>query len=257
MWDVSAFVGVWPFRQLPDAGNQNALEKRLRECGITRAYVSPLEALFHADPMPVNAVWASRLADSDFFRFVPVLNPSLPLDAEQTLAKLRELPGSLAAIRLHPNYHGYSLDSEAVRLLTRKAGEAGLPVIVQVQMQDVRGMHPLVRVPDTDPATVLALASECPETTIVAAGVRWGAAKALAKGAAETSDRLYLEISHMEYVDPIRQFIDQFGTDRLLPGSHAPLLTPAALKMKLDAARLSPNERESIAIGNARKAGFQ
>lgn len=258
MWDVSAFVGTWPFRHLPNAGNSEALEKDLRRRGVTRAYASPLEALFHLDPMPANHSWASRLADSDFFRFVPVLNPSLPTDAAQTLAAVQRLPGQISAVRLHPNYHGYTLDSDAARTLTRKAGEAGLTVMVQVQMQDLRGMHPLVRVPDTDPASILHLARACPETAVVAAGVRWGPANALAKAAAEEENhRLFLEVSHLEYVDPIRNFLDKFGTDRLLAGSHAPLLTPASLQVKLDAARLTTDERVAITTGNAGKAGFR
>ncbi len=257
MWDVSAFVGTWPFRHLPDAGAPEALERSVRQWGVTQACVSPLEALLHTDPMPVNEYWAARLADSPFFRFVPVLNPSLPVDPEHALDAIRLLPTKTTAVRLHPNYHGYALGSDTVHTLTRKAGEQGLAVIVQVQMQDVRGMHPQVRVADTNPADILPLALACPDTTVIAAGLRWGHANSLAKKAAEAADhRLYLEISHLEYVDPLRQFLDQFGADRLLAGSHAPLLTPAALRMKLDAARLTADEREAITAGNARKAGF-
>jgi predicted TIM-barrel fold metal-dependent hydrolase len=258
MWDVSAFVGAWPFRHLPDTDSPTALEKRLRQWGVTQAYVSPLEALLDADPMPMNRLWASRLAESSFFRLVPVLNPSLPTDAERVLSEIRILPGDISAVRLHPNYHSYSLGEDAVRVLTQKAGEQGVIVIVQVQMQDIRGMHPLLRVTDTDPGSILALARACPDTTVVAAGLRWGPANNLARNAAEEADhRLYIEISHLECVDPLRRFIDQFGTDRLLSGSHAPLLTPAALRMKLDAARLSADEREAVTTGNARKVGFR
>lgn len=258
MWDVSAFVGAWPFRHLPDATCPEALEKRLRQWGVTRAYVSPLEALLQADPMPSNQYWAGRLAQSDFFRLIPVLNPSLPIAAEGALDTLRSLPGKIAAVRLHPTYHGYTLDSEPVLHLTQAAGEQNLTVVVQLQMQDVRGMSPLLRVADTDPNSVLDLALACPNTSVVAAGVRWGAANALAKNAAESvNHRLYLEISHFEFVDPIRRFIDQHGIERLLAGSHAPLLTPAALRMKLDFARLTPSERKAIATENAQKAGFR
>jgi hypothetical protein len=257
MWDVSAFVGAWPFRHLPDTDSPDALETRLRHWGVTQAHVSPLEALLHTDPMPINRLWASRLTQSSFFRFVPVLNPSLPTDAKRVLTELSMLPSDVSAVRLHPNYHNYALDSDAVLALTRMAGEQGRIVIVQVQMQDVRGMHPLLRVTDMDPGGIVALARACPDTTIVAAGLRWGPANNLARTAAETTDhRLYMEISHLEFVDPLRRFIDQFGTDRLLSGSHAPLLTPAALRMKLDAARLSAGEREALTTGNARKAGF-
>lgn len=258
MWDVSAFIGTWPLRHLPDAASPDTLQARLRQWGVTRAYVSPLEALLQADPMPANGVWSARLSVSDFFRFVPVLNPSLPVPAERALADIKALPGDISALRLYPGYHGYRLDSEAVLALAQQAGRQGLAVIVQVQMQDVRGMHPLLRVPDTDPADILALALACPETTVIAAGVRWGAANALAKKAAETPDhRLYLETSHLEFIDPIRRFVDQFGADRLLAGSHVPILMPAALRMKLDAARLTGDERDAITMSNAGKAGFR
>jgi predicted TIM-barrel fold metal-dependent hydrolase len=258
MWDISAFVGAWPFRFLPDAVDPEVLKNRLHQWGVTRAFVSPFEAMLHADPMPINAFWSSRLAASAFFRFVPVVNPSLPISAECLLEEVRRLPGNPSAIRLHPNYHGYTLDSDTVQNFVRKAGEAGLPVIVQIQMQDLRGMNPLLRVADTEPASVLRLALACPETAIVAAGIRWGHANTLAKSAAETPEhRLYLETSHLEFVDPIRRFIDQFGPERLLSGSHAPLLTPASLQIKQDVARLTKVERSAITLENAQKAGFR
>ncbi|HVK06958.1 MAG TPA: hypothetical protein VM490_26055 [Armatimonadaceae bacterium] len=262
MWDVSAFVGAWPFRRLDDARSPGTLEARLRRWGVTRgAFVSPLDALFAADPMPANAAWAERLAGPAFFRLVPVLNPALPGWERALEEGVPALPGGAAirAVRLLPGYQGCAPDAEAARDLTRRAGAAGLAVIVQAQMQDARGAHPLARVPDADPRAILTLARACPETTVVAAGVRWGAANALAREAAEGGDgtpRLFIETSHLEYVDPIRRFLDEFGAARLLAGSHAPILTPAALRMKLDAARLTPEERDAITDGNLKKAGL-
>src|SRR4051794_19252925 len=105
MWDSSAFIGEWPFRRLADT-TPVSLERRMRREGIERAYVSPLTGLFDTDPQPANAAWGASLHNYPFFRFVPVLNPTLP-GWERSLRACRE-NWSAAGVRLHPNYHGYS-----------------------------------------------------------------------------------------------------------------------------------------------------
>jgi uncharacterized protein len=252
MLDASAFLGEWPFRSLA-ATDPGSLRQLLVAEGFTGACVSPLSGLFHADPEPANARWAERLRDDAFFRFVPVLNPTLP-GAVAVLTTLREREGAVA-VRLYPNYHCYRPTDPCCRELARAAGELELPVVVQLRMQDLRSMHSLAQVPDTDWREGAALARACPGTYVLIAGAKWGEAHSLREEGRDLP-RLYLETSHLEYVDPLRRFLDTWGADRLLIGSHAPLFTPAAARLKVTLARLGPTEREALVQGGATQLGL-
>src|SRR5207245_2680029 len=110
------------------------------------------------------------------------------------------------------------------------------------------------QVPDVEWRQALALARACPETAILIAGIRWTEANALREEAVEMP-RLYLETSHLEYVDPLRRFLDRWGAERLLIGTHAPLFTPSAARLKLQLAQLSEAEREAL-VRNAAELGL-
>jgi predicted TIM-barrel fold metal-dependent hydrolase len=247
MWDACAFVGHWPFRNI-GAENPEVLEQRLRREGFDRAYVSPY-GLFVTDPQTINTVWGSRLMASSFFRFVPVLNPTVS-GWERSLNVCREQLRA-AAVRLHPNYHRYSCDSEQTHELAAAGAELGIPLIIQLRMQDVRTMNPLMQVPDTDWREAVALAHGFPEAPIVIAGANWQESHSIWE-AREGLDCLYLAISHLERVDGLRRFLDRFGVDRLLLGSHAPLFTPTSARLKIETAQLSHSEREALCRVNAK-----
>jgi predicted TIM-barrel fold metal-dependent hydrolase len=249
MWDTSVFLGHWPFRPLPDSTPER-LEACLRKEGITRAFVSPLEALFYGDPQQANRFWGERLRDSAFWQFVPVVNPGLT-GWERALDTCREDLGA-AAIRLHPNYHGYGLDSERVRDLMEAAATHQLPVLIQLRMQDARAMHPLAQVPDLDWHDALALARRCPETTTVLVACTWSEWSQAAKEAADMAN-LYFDISYAESVDGIHRFVDRWGVDRLLFATHAPLFIPASARLKVEQARLTPEQRQALVQGNAER----
>lgn len=245
--DASAFIGEWPFRLLPNT-TLEALENRLCAEGVERALVTPLEGLLHDDPQPVNVRWGERLRGSSFFHFIPLMNPTLPR-VESSLAACRE-DYAAVGLRLVPNYHGYSLADERVDSLARIAGELSLPILLQLRLQDVRSMHPLLRVADVDVQATIALARHHPDTTIVLCGCSWSEFQQVGPFL-EKIPNLYLTLSHVEYVDVLSRLVDHWGTSRFLAGTHAPLFSAASLRLKLDTARLSEADRTAIARENA------
>ena len=85
---------------------------------ITEALVSPFDSVFQVDPMPGNRTMFKTYRLLKTFRPLPVINPrsSAWEDHLEELAKHREVVG----VRLLPAYHGYRLNSVAVRRLVEK-----------------------------------------------------------------------------------------------------------------------------------------
>ena len=119
--DTNVSLFRWPFRRLPlDA--TDALAKKLESLGVTEAWAGSFEAVLHRDVAAVN----QRLADECRRRrlLVPIgsINVELP-DWEKELrarVEIHDMPG----IRLHPNYHRYTLDDPRFLRLLQAATDA-------------------------------------------------------------------------------------------------------------------------------------
>ncbi len=156
--DVNVSLGPWPFRSL-EGEQADRLVDRLRSYGVVQAWAGSFEALLHRDLRGVNArlVQWCRAVGNSFLVPIGAVNPKLP-DWEEDLRQIVEeycLPG----IRLHPDYHQYSLDDpDFVRLLTL-ASRHGLVVQLVLMIEDERTVHPAVKVPMVDPRPLAAVVS--------------------------------------------------------------------------------------------------
>jgi hypothetical protein len=224
---------------------------------ITALFVSPIQAVFEEDPCPYNFRLVSRSgADSNDGRRFPkfyaaiALNPTLRNWRDQLSREV--LRGKAVAIKLHPNYHSYHLTDGAARELLTACGEVGLPVIVQMRMQDTRSHHPLMQVPDVDIAEVLEAAAATPQTQFVIGGIKWGEASGKANDI-NALPNVWLDISQCEVVDVLRRLIRLFGAKKLLFGTHAPFFYVKSAQLKLEEAQLTEEEKELITEKNAKE----
>lgn len=256
MIDVSVFSDNWPFRSLPET-TLVSMGNYLSQHGISCALASSVRGIFHEDPQRVNRLlswWYRKILKkrSMSLDFVPVcvLNPTL-YDWQQNLQVCHE-GYEAGAIKLHPNYHIYHLTDGAARELLTACGEAGLPVIVQMRMQDARSHHPLMQVPDVDINEVLEAAATTPQTQFVIGGIKWGEASGKANDI-NALPNVWLDISQCEIVDVLRRLIRLFGAKKLLFGTHAPFFYVKSALLKLEEARLTEEERELITERNARE----
>lgn len=245
MIDVNAYAGNWVFRPLPSSSLSEICIK-LKDEGIEKALISPIEGIFYDDPQIAN----EQLFDckNGFVSQYPVavLNPRLPNWGKSFDICCKNW--NIKAIKLFPNYHLYNIDN--AKDLLKYAGERNIPVIIQLRVQDVRAQNPLCIVPDVDVAKVINIASELTDTSFVLGGIKWQEAQSMAKQISELPN-VWLDISNAEYIDVLRKLIRIYGAEKLLFGTHAPFFVIKSAILKIQEAKLSDDEFRFITEANA------
>jgi len=249
--DTNTNLFHWPLRRFVQ-DTTPALVQSLRQHGITEAWAGSLDGLLHKDLGAVNAHLAEECRRYGRHFLVPFgsVNPAAP-DWEEELrrcAKVHQMPG----IRLHPNYHGYSLDTPAFARLLRQAAELGLLVQLSLVMEDERMMHPRLRVEPVEPAPLPALLKQTPGLRLILLNalrtLRGPALKELL-----AAGEVFVEFSMLEGVGGLEQLLQQLPAERVLFGSHTPLFYFESAALKLRESALEPQAEQLIRVGNARR----
>ena len=126
--DTNAYLSRWPFRRLAGDETIGDFVARLRKHGVGQAWVGSFDAPLHRDIGGVNARLAADCKQHGAGLLVPfgAVNPKLP-DWQEDLRRCRE-QYRMSGIRLHPDYHGYTLADPAFGELLRLAAQAGMVV---------------------------------------------------------------------------------------------------------------------------------
>jgi predicted TIM-barrel fold metal-dependent hydrolase len=247
--DVNASLSRWPFRRTP-CDELPRLIETYRKHGVQQAWVGSLDGLFHRDIGGVNLRLAEACRQERVVELIPFgsVNPRLP-DWQEDVRRCCEehrMPG----IRLHPNYHGYTLDDPVFAELLDLAVQRQLIVQLVVRMDDIRVQHPLMRIPDVDIKPLAELVKARSNLRLVLlnalASISGTALQALA-----SVDRIWFEIAMKEGVGGVAELLKVVPPERVLFGSHLPLYALESAVLKLREAGLDDTRRRAIEQENA------
>jgi predicted TIM-barrel fold metal-dependent hydrolase len=249
--DTNVYLSRWPFRRLPD-DEPAALVARLKRHGVAQAWAGSFDGIFHKDIGAVNARLAEdcRRHGGNLLTPFGSLNPKLP-DWQEELRRCHEgykMPG----IRLHPNYHGYTLEDPLFAEVLRMATARGLIVQLVVQMEDDRVQHPLMRVPPVQLAPLPKLAEANPKLRLELLN----ALRSVNRQALQPLARVpgvRFEFAMLEGVGGVARLVDEVSAGRVLFGSHAPFYYFESALLKMKEAGLQADVADRITEANARE----
>ncbi len=241
--DVNSYIGVWPFRS-HSVRTTEKLVDCLKTEGIDRAVVSSIEAALVADPDPCNQeVLESCQANKDLIP-LPVLNLRMR-NWPDLLAKYRE-HYQVHAVKIHPSFHYFSLDSSQCDKLCTELSRQGMTLVIDTRVEDERFRHPGFKVtaPDTDAITALARSYD--DLSMVCLNL-------YRKDLASLVDQsnIYVDLAFLEFFKTVENVLGILPSDRILFGSNVPFFVPRAALMKLAWADISEADRNAISSKNA------
>jgi predicted TIM-barrel fold metal-dependent hydrolase len=246
--DTNAYLSRWPFRRLT-GDEPSAFVAHMRKQGITEAWVGSFDGLLHRDVGGVNARLAADCKNTGNGMLIPfgTVNPKSP-DWQEDLRRCRELH-RMPGIRLHPNYHGYSLaDAEFSDVLRRAAG-AGMIVQLAVQMEDERTQHPLMRVPPVNLGPLADIVRTMPSLRLVILNL--GSVQGRKQIAA--AGQVFFDFAMVEHVVGVTDLAAEVSRDRVVFGSHFPLYYVESAAMKVREAGFGKADVKAICVDNARR----
>jgi hypothetical protein len=250
MIDANVYLSRWPFRRLP-GDEPSALAAKLARDGIMQAWAGSFDALFHRDIEGVNRRLVEDCKTHGPRLLAPFgsVNLTLP-DWQEDLRRCHEV-FRMAGIRLHPNYHGYTLDHPSFATLLEQAARRGLAVQLALSMEDERSQHPLFRVPHVDFRPLIELVKNLPKLRLMILNafraMRPDQASSLA-----SAGKVWFDIAMLEGAAGVANLIKLIGVDRVVFGSFFPMFHLESALLKLRESDLGGAELARITTGNAR-----
>jgi len=158
----------------------------------------------------------------------------------------------MPGIRLHPNYHGYTLDDPVFVELLKLATTRRLIVQLALCMEDVRTQHPLMRVPPVDITPLPNVVKSTPGLRLELLNCTSNIDRKQYEAALGAGD-VYTETSMVEGVAGIARYIRSVRQARVLFGSYYPFFDFESALLKMQESGLDEASQKAICEDNARR----
>ena len=217
------------------------MKKHLAENGITKTLIYSADAIFASDPAMPDKRLAAKLKKEKMFLHIPTVNPLY----KNWMDIVKER--NVNAVRVYPNYHKYSLLSEANCELAEYLAANNILYIVSMRLEDERSHHPSCMVTSLKTEELIEFAKKFPKLKILCLCAYYGEFELLLK----LSQNIFADISFAETNCTIEKISKYFPSDRIIFGSHTPFFYTAANVNKLKYANINSDVYEKIAENNA------
>ena len=233
--DCNSYIGQWPFRDLPSPVLS----------GCSERWVSSFEAIFHNDLSAANARTALATRQSNAkLRAVGEINLSLPAWREDFDLCLNT--HAMRVLRVHPNYHSWSLaDPEFIELLRLVAKER-LVLQIVAQMEDERTQPRVMQVAPVDLKPLEVALKEVPEARVMVLNANAAQINTSLRGTSVT-----LDTGMLEGVGGLENLLTSWPLERVVFGSFTPLFYWESNQLKLKESELSTHQLKLITSKNA------
>jgi predicted TIM-barrel fold metal-dependent hydrolase len=247
--DVNAFLGRYPFRATP-GGSPAGLVRAMDRNGISQAWISSLAAIFWRDPTAGNAVLYETVQRETRFRPVPAIHPGLA-NWEPVLAEARER--GAPCVRADPAYYGIDPARSEMLALAAGCGQAGLPLLMAVRLEDGRQRHPNDTAAELAPWDVRALLRADPRIRLLITHADRDFIEQVHFGSTpEEAARILWDICWIwgPPEDHLALLLKTVGLERFTFGTGMPLRLPENSIAKLDLLDLPADQRSQLESGN-------
>ncbi|MFT4556827.1 MAG: amidohydrolase family protein [Planctomycetales bacterium] len=247
--DTNVSLFHWPFRRLP-LDDTEALVKKYRSLGIAQAWAGSFEGVLHRDIAGVNR----RLSEAclNWPELIPIgsVNPESPGWEEDLRHCCEKL--SMPGVRLHPNYHGYTLDDPRFAQLLNLATKAGRFVQIAATMEDNRTQHPKLVVQDVDLAPLVDVVKRIPGARVQL--LNYKPRGPIFEQLAKTTNVMF-DTARVDATDGIPKLVRSLLAGRVLFGTHAPFLIPEAALIRVhESGKLDDKALRAVYANNADSA---
>ena len=248
--DMHILLGRWPYMPLKYDTVPGVLDLMDR-AKIDKGVVTSLNSVFYYDSEIGNLeVGQACLQHLDRFIQFLVLNPNLMSWKKHLHICMNKY--DVKGIKLHPDYHKYSLLAEDSAKVMAEAAKYHLPVYIQTSLLDLRHHPGYSLVPEVPIMEVAQAIERYPGNTFIIGGGKHFRSRAAELIKATSQDNFYLVTDGLGGpFDGIGGLVDQIGNARLLFGSRTPVMyTEAALDV-VNQSDISAEDRDMILGKNA------
>jgi len=248
--DMHVLLGRWPFMPLKYDTVPGVLELMDR-AGIDRGIVTSMNSVFYLDCEIGNReVGQACRQHPDRFTPLVVLNPNLML-WKQHLQECLDVY-DIKGIKLHPDYHKYSLLEDKAAAVMAEALKHRLPVYIQTSLLDMRHHPGYCLVPEVPILEVAKAVEMYSENTFIIGGGKHFSTRAVELLGATTRENFYLVTDSLGGpFDGLEGLIERIGSDRLLFGTRTPILYSEAARMVIEQSTIGAEDKEKVLGKNA------